>query len=160
MCAGDFDAQARRYGEAHVFVFLSFFKFPCFFQKGECKAKRGSEAHTLRKVIDTAIIKLLVDLDSPQLSAFLASPIPILAEDDDIVQYLTETNQLNGLAMWHRVHGEVVKALELWREIGKEAFAAVDATDAATASQVVGLRDTVELLSTSSDLKLIFKYLL
>jgi hypothetical protein len=63
----------------------------------------------LRKVLDTAAIKLLVDLDSPDLASFLASPIPILADDDDIVQYLTENNRLNGLAMWYRVHGDDVK---------------------------------------------------
>lgn len=51
----------------------------------------------------------MVDLNSPKLADFLGSKIPILAEDDDIEQYLSETNQLHGLAMWHRVHGDVIK---------------------------------------------------
>jgi hypothetical protein len=45
----------------------------------------------------------------------------------------------------------------LWREIGKEAFALVNADDDAAASQVLGLRETVDLLSQSADLRLIFK---
>ncbi len=51
----------------------------------------------------------------------------------------------------------ILQALELWREIGKEAFALVNADDDATASQVLGLRETVDLLSQSADLRLIFK---
>ncbi len=142
--------------------------------EGECKAKRGSDPYVTRRIMDTAIVKLLVDLGSDQLAAFLASPIPVIVDEDDVLRYLTEHQQMHGLAVFYRMRGDEVKALDLWRELGKEAFAAASANavsaqeptaDDGEEGQVAappprpdGIRDTVDLLSRSNDVKLVFKY--
>lgn len=118
-------------------------------QEGVCQARPGSEKAETRKCLDTACIKLYVDLGlTDGLTEFLNSP-GLMADERDIVKYLTEYEKFHALAVFYRIKGEYVKALDLWKDLG----ASGDDVEIDAA-----LRDTIDLLSTSNDLRMIFKY--
>lgn len=113
------------------------------------KMGRGEEGYSIRKAIDTAIIKLNVDLDNIEgLNDFLNSSDSLNCDEADIVDYFKKNKRYHALGVFYRTKSMDEEALILWKEIGEGRGNLYSGA----------IQDTINLLSTSSDNSLIFKY--
>ena len=121
--------------------------------EGECRAKRKTDEWFKRKCLDTGIVKLLVAMGGKGLGDFLKSPIPVLADERDVISYLRDCGDKQALAVFHRTQGDDAEALALWKEMGKR-----HAKGLVESGESDGVADTVDLLLHCSDKALVFKY--
>lgn len=78
--------------------------------EGACRARPGSDAYEMRQCVDTAIIKLYVDLgNGTGLKEFLSSEIPVLADEEEVVSYLKYSKKQHALAIFYKAKGNDVK---------------------------------------------------
>eukprot|EP00742_Colponemidia_sp_Colp-10_P005858 GILJ01006266.1.p1 GENE.GILJ01006266.1~~GILJ01006266.1.p1 ORF type:complete len:957 (-),score=149.06 GILJ01006266.1:255-3125(-) len=107
------------------------------------------EPAVLKRIIDSALLKLYVEFEHSGLSALLDSHPDFRLED--VETFLTERRKLTILARVSHLFGEDRRALELWRRIGTE--------EARSSTQSIqAAEESLAILLAKNDSSLIWEF--